>query len=192
MGTWIAPENVEPRVETLPLPFRLQTARDALALIEEQIGLVRNDTEAGTLEKARRVGYLAGVGLKAVEVVDAVGRVEALEGYIKSETDSMTDTGPSRLYDRLTPMERFSLFLNAMYRDDTVEIERLGGSCPRKTLRGKTPPLDPLLPPPFSLPCLPRDLPPPPPLLPAWAGICSPSYSTTGACRLFGLASSRT
>ena len=47
----------------------------------------------------------------------------------------MTDTGLSRLYDRLTPMERFSLFLDAMYRDDTVEIERLGRSCPRNTYR---------------------------------------------------------
>lgn len=38
---------------TLPMPFRLQTARDVLLLIEEQVGLVRNETEAGTLEKAR-------------------------------------------------------------------------------------------------------------------------------------------
>ena len=69
---------------TLPLPFRLRTARDVLGLLEEQIGLVRNETEAGTLEKARTMGYLAGVALKAVEVVDVVGLVEALEAILKA------------------------------------------------------------------------------------------------------------
>jgi len=46
---------------TLPLPFRLQTARDVLALLEEQVGSVRSEGEAGTLEKARTIGYLAGL-----------------------------------------------------------------------------------------------------------------------------------
>ena len=67
----------------VPLPFRLKTARDVLALIEEQVNAVREEPEAGTLEKARAVGYLAGIALKAVEVADLSGRVEALEQVLR-------------------------------------------------------------------------------------------------------------
>jgi hypothetical protein len=68
----------------VPLPFRLKTAYDVLALIEEQVNAVREEPEAGTLEKARAVGYLAGIALRAVEVADLSGRVEAMERVIKS------------------------------------------------------------------------------------------------------------
>src|SRR5215218_8005775 len=67
----------------VPLPFRLKTARDVLALIEEQVNAVREEPEAGTLEKARAVGYLAGIALKAVEVADLSVRVESLEQVLK-------------------------------------------------------------------------------------------------------------
>jgi hypothetical protein len=67
----------------VPLPFRLKTAQDVLALIEEQVNAVREEPEAGTLEKARTVGYLAGIALKAVEVADLSGRVEALEQVLR-------------------------------------------------------------------------------------------------------------
>ena len=63
----------------LPLPYRLKTAQDVLALIEEQVNAVIEDEKAGTLEKARVVGYLAGIALKAVEVADLEMRVEVLE-----------------------------------------------------------------------------------------------------------------
>jgi len=61
----------------------LKTARDVLALLEEQINAVRNEPEAGTLEKARTVGYLAGIALKAVEVADLSARVEAVERVLR-------------------------------------------------------------------------------------------------------------
>jgi hypothetical protein len=67
----------------LPLPFRLRTARDILALIEKQVNAVRDESEAGTQEKARATGYLAGIALKAVEVADLSSRVEALERVLK-------------------------------------------------------------------------------------------------------------
>jgi hypothetical protein len=67
----------------LPLPFRLRTARDVLGLLEEQIDAIRHEPEAGTLEKARAVGYLAGIALKAVEVADLSARVEAVERVLK-------------------------------------------------------------------------------------------------------------
>ena len=53
-------------------------------IIEEQVALVRNEIEAGTLEKARTIGYLAALALKAVEVSDVAGRVEALEAVLKT------------------------------------------------------------------------------------------------------------
>ena len=67
----------------LPLPFKLKTARDILVLLEEQINAVREETEAGTLEKARCIGYLAGYALKAVEVADLEARVASLEQVLK-------------------------------------------------------------------------------------------------------------
>src|SRR5215217_5182327 len=65
------------------LSFRLKTAQDVLALIEEQVNAVREEPEAGTLEKARCIAYLAGIALKAVEVADLSGRVEALEQVLR-------------------------------------------------------------------------------------------------------------
>src|SRR5215211_4182279 len=43
--------------------------------------------------------------------------------------------GLGRLYDRLTPEERFRLDVLAMARGDTVESERLVGSCPKLSYR---------------------------------------------------------
>jgi hypothetical protein len=67
----------------VPLPFRLRTAADVLALLAEQVRAVRDDPEAGTLERARCIGYLAGVALKAIEAGDLAARVEAVEAVLK-------------------------------------------------------------------------------------------------------------
>lgn len=72
-----------PGTTPVPLPFRLKTAADVLALLEEQVAAVRADAMAGTLEKARTVGYLAGVTLKAIEAGDVAARLEALEAVLK-------------------------------------------------------------------------------------------------------------
>ena len=71
---------------TLPVPFRLKTAQDVLRLIEEQVVAVRGvpETTAGTLERARTIGYLAEIALKAVEIANLAGRVEALERTLKA------------------------------------------------------------------------------------------------------------
>jgi hypothetical protein len=61
---------------------RLRTARDVLALLEETINEVR-EAEADTLVKARCIGYLAGITLKAVETADLEARVEAVEETLK-------------------------------------------------------------------------------------------------------------
>jgi hypothetical protein len=67
----------------IPLPFRLQTAQDVIDLLQEQVSLVRAETSAGALEKARTVGYLAGVALKAIEAGNLAARVEMLEAVLK-------------------------------------------------------------------------------------------------------------
>ena len=51
-----AGETQTPGQTLVPLPFRLKTAADALKLLEEQVAAVRDDPEAGTLERARCVG----------------------------------------------------------------------------------------------------------------------------------------
>ena len=79
-----------PGTSPLPLPFRLQTASDVLALVEEQVEAVRFEEEAGTLEKARTVGFLAGVALKAIEAGNLAARVEMLEAVLKQRNGDGT------------------------------------------------------------------------------------------------------
>ena len=67
----------------MPLAFRLKTAADVLKLLEEQVEAVRAEPEAGTLEKARTIGYLAGVSLKAIEAGNLAARIELLETILK-------------------------------------------------------------------------------------------------------------
>ncbi len=72
-----------PGTTQVPAAFRLKTAADVLALLEEQVAAVRADPDAGALEKARTLGYLATVSLKAIEAGDLAARVEMLESVLK-------------------------------------------------------------------------------------------------------------
>src|SRR4051812_10284242 len=72
-----------PSQTAIPLPFRLKTAADVLALLEEQVGAVRADESLSTVERARTIGYLAGVSLKAIETGDLAARLEAMEVTLK-------------------------------------------------------------------------------------------------------------
>jgi hypothetical protein len=76
-------ECTTPSTTPVPLPFRLKTAADVLKLLEEQVEAVRAEQEVGTLEKARVVGYLAGVALKAIEAGNLAARIEMLEAVLK-------------------------------------------------------------------------------------------------------------
>lgn len=76
-----------PRTTRLPAEFRLKTAADVLALLDEQVAAVREDSEAGTLEKARTIGFLAGVSLRAIEAGDLAARLEMLETVLKQRAD---------------------------------------------------------------------------------------------------------
>jgi len=63
----------------LPPTFRLETATAILQELAEQIALVKADLKADTLSKARTIGYLAGIALRAVETASLEQRIEALE-----------------------------------------------------------------------------------------------------------------
>lgn len=76
--------SLSPVTLPLPTPFRLKTAQDAVAVLEQQMGAVVADTEAGTLEKARVIGYLVGVSLKAIEQGDLAARLEKLEAELST------------------------------------------------------------------------------------------------------------
>lgn len=72
-----------PCTSPVPLPFRLQTAQDVIDLLQEQVALVRTDETAGAIEKARAIGFLAGVALRAIEAGNLAARLEALELALK-------------------------------------------------------------------------------------------------------------
>jgi hypothetical protein len=72
-----------PSTSPVPPEFRLQTAQDVIDLLQEQVALVRADEDAGTLEKARTVGFIAGVALRAIEAGNLAARLEALEVALK-------------------------------------------------------------------------------------------------------------
>ena len=63
-------------------PIRIKTAQDVLVLLEETLNEVRA-TKADTLIKARCIGFLASVTLKAVETAEIENRVQALEQVLK-------------------------------------------------------------------------------------------------------------
>ena len=69
------------------IEFRLETAGDVIALLEHQAQAVLDDPKAKPLERARCIGYLAGVSLKAIECGNLAARLEALERILKNRTD---------------------------------------------------------------------------------------------------------
>lgn len=80
-------QAAEPKPRTKPLPalteLQYATARDVLGLLNGQISAVDGDAEAGTLEKARCIGYLASLLLRAIETGDLAERLAALEKLIE-------------------------------------------------------------------------------------------------------------
>ena len=65
---------------------KLQTAQDVIDLLEEQVELVRDDAAAGAVEKARTIGYLAGISRQAIETGNLAVRLERLEEIQKQRS----------------------------------------------------------------------------------------------------------
>lgn len=72
-----------PSQTPLPAEFRLRKATDIIGLMEEQVALVRQDGLLSTTERARCLGFLATVALRAIESGDMAARLEAIEAVLK-------------------------------------------------------------------------------------------------------------
>jgi hypothetical protein len=73
--------------EKLP-PRRLQTAHDVIDLLQEQVEALRAQRWAGAVQKARAIGYLAGIARKAIETGIIAERMEILETVLKQRKGS--------------------------------------------------------------------------------------------------------
>src|SRR5204862_3786292 len=73
-----------PRQTQVPHEFRLKTAADVVAVLEEQVAAVRDDERAGTLEKARCIASVSNVALRAIEAGEIAARVDAIERALKA------------------------------------------------------------------------------------------------------------
>jgi hypothetical protein len=70
----------------LPGALRVKTARDVLAVLEQQTSAVLADEELRTAERARVIATLCGVSLRAIEAGDLAARLEALERHLRGRT----------------------------------------------------------------------------------------------------------
>ena len=59
-----------------------------MAFLEEQVNAVRSQSEAKPLEKARTIGYMAGIALRAIEPGNLAARLEALETVLKARKEA--------------------------------------------------------------------------------------------------------
>jgi len=73
---------------TKPPPRRLQTVQDVIDLLEEQVEALRAEPWAGAVEKARTIGYLAGIARKAIETGNLAARLEMLEAVLKQRKEN--------------------------------------------------------------------------------------------------------
>ncbi len=64
-------------------PAALGSPADVLALIEEQVNAVRADPTADPTERARTLGMLAGLALRAMDSRDLDARTAAVERVLK-------------------------------------------------------------------------------------------------------------
>ncbi len=64
-------------------PVPLDHPADVLALLEEQVNEVRADPCADPAERARTLGFLSSLALRAMEARDITARLEAVERVLK-------------------------------------------------------------------------------------------------------------
>lgn len=76
--------------------LRIRTAADVLTLLEGQAAAVLADVTVETCARARTLGYLAGVMLRAVETADLTARLEAIEEALAARGDTATGTNIRR------------------------------------------------------------------------------------------------
>jgi hypothetical protein len=67
-----------------PPARHLQTVQDVIDLLQEQVEALRAEAWAGTVEKARAIGYLAAIARRAIETNKIAQRLEMLESVLKN------------------------------------------------------------------------------------------------------------
>ena len=74
-----------------PEPVPVQTPADVLEVVAEQVNAVRADPLADPSEKARTLGFLSSVALRAMEARDLHARLEAIERVLKMRKTDAED-----------------------------------------------------------------------------------------------------
>ena len=100
--------NITKRVELLearplrrvvpPEPIPLDHPADVLALIAEQVNVVRSDAGAEPAERARTLGFLASLALRAMESRDLTARLEAVERVLKLREKAVEPNGKKKVW----------------------------------------------------------------------------------------------
>lgn len=81
-------QHMVARQAVLATPTVLNQPADVLALIEEQVNQVRADPLTDPTERARTLGMLAGLALRAMDSRDLHARLEAVERVLKLRKDA--------------------------------------------------------------------------------------------------------
>jgi hypothetical protein len=85
-------ETMPPVRLVAPDPVPIDGPADVLAVLGEQINAVRGDAFADSAEKARTLGMLSSVALRAMEAKDLAARLEAVERVLKLRKDAEADS----------------------------------------------------------------------------------------------------
>jgi hypothetical protein len=72
----------QPRVR----PGQLKSAADVLAVLEEQVEILRAETTIGSVERARTIAYLTSIARQAIETSDLALRLEMLEAVLEQRS----------------------------------------------------------------------------------------------------------
>ena len=75
-----------------PEPLPLDHPADVLAVVAEQVNAVRADVYADPAEKARTLGFLSSIALRAFEARDVAARLEAVERVLKLRRNEQADS----------------------------------------------------------------------------------------------------
>lgn len=65
----------------------LQTAQDVIDLLQEQVETLRAERWVGAVQKARAIGYLAGLARKAIETGTLADRLEMLDTILRKRKE---------------------------------------------------------------------------------------------------------
>jgi hypothetical protein len=83
-----------PLVRAVPVGVvTLDAPEDVLALLVEQVNEVRSDVFADPAERARTLGFLAALALRAMDGRDLAARLEAVERVLKLREKKQEESG---------------------------------------------------------------------------------------------------